>query len=160
MSPRIRSRVLTPIVLLLLVAAWSPGCHHGPPISTNPIGAVAYHADHVTLAMGKIEKMIMDAADSTPPLVPVASAKTALATCRIVDVNAVALADALAELEKAAGAGPMDKVFAALDAMQVALANIQVPIGNEGLRAAIAALLPEIERTLRNVLLALPKRLP
>ena len=159
--------VLLLAFLLLVSSASLPSCasSNAPDIKTNPVGAVAYHADHVTQVMGKIEKLIMDAADATPPLIPVAKAKEALLTCRAVDVKSVELADALTELDKIGldqigQKKALDKVLTILDAISVGLANIQVPIGNETTRAAIAALLPEVTSIIRLVMLNLPRILP
>jgi hypothetical protein len=130
------------------------GCAKGPNLKTNPVGAVAYHADQVTQIMGKVETLIMTAGDAK--VIPVSEATAALGVCRQIDVKAVELADLLDQLNKIpidpiARAHGVEAVRLILQEMANLIASIAVPVSAQHLRDQIALYWPELNKILLAV---------
>lgn len=152
---RFQTKKIIPLVLLAVILPLAmSGCGHGPSPKTDPIGAVAYNADQVAVLMGRVEKTVMNAEATEPPLVSTTTARTILKACRVVEEKNGDLADALEKLEKVpledltARKPLLTRISVALDAMNIAIFDIVKPIQDDALREVVTGFLRQVARFL------------
>lgn len=149
-----QKRTTATLVVLALLLALAPACGPKYNIQTNPVGAVAFNADQVTQINGRVAKAIMTAEASK--LLATTRAADALRICKQLDVKAVELAAALTELDKMAlddlARKPIvERVAGILDAMNVLIFQVVIPLNDDPLRVQISQLLTNVSKLLLTV---------